>query len=146
MKKMTLIAFALTAITFLMSVPAMAQQKDKTRDDDDFSWNGWGDNPGVWSAYINNDKVHMQFGGHHWNSSGSFLLSELGTLPTGQAGTFTVKREAGTITFNGKFAEKEGHGTYVFVEDPAFKSYLEQEGFKEVSEELMIHLFFTNIN
>ena len=134
---MLFVAVSLTVSTLFMSPQAGAQYRDDMRDDI---------NPGVWSAYINNDRVRIEFGGLHWNSSASFQLSELGTLPTGTAGTVTVKRDAGTVTFNGTWSNGAGHGTYVFIEDPAFKSYLESEGFKVVSDELMIHLFFTNIN
>ena len=84
MKKMMLVAVSLTAITFLMSSPAGAQDHDDMNVDV---------NPGVWSGYIHNDMVHMQFGGVHWNSSANFQLSELGTLPTGTPGTFSVKRD-----------------------------------------------------
>jgi hypothetical protein len=135
MKKMMLVAVSLTAITLFTSLSAAAQ--DDMRDEM---------NPGVWSAYINKDRVHVQFGGIHWNSGANFELSEMGTLPTGTGGTFAVKRDPGTVTFNGSWSNGAGHGTYVFVANPEFKSYLESEGFRDVPDALMIHLFFTNIN
>lgn len=132
---MMLVAVCLTAITLFVSLIANAQ--------DDMNEEI---NPGVWSAYINKDRVHIQFGGIHWSSGANFDLSELGTLPTGTAGTVTVKRDPGTMTFTGNWSNGAGRGTYVFVADPAFKSYLESEGFREIPDALMIHLFFTNIN
>lgn len=104
------------------------------------------DNPGLWSAVIRSDHADIEFGGRHWNSSSTFPLSELGTLPTGKTGAFTVKRDAGTVTFNGAWEGNRGHGTYAFEKDPSFVSFLAQEGFSDVSEELMLHFFFTNIN
>ena len=133
---MMLVAVCWTAITLFMSLTAAAQD-DELREEI---------NPGVWSAYINKDRVHIQFGGIHWSSSANFDLSELGTLPTGTPGTSTVKRDAGTVTFTGSWSNGAGHGTYVFVSDPTFRAYLESEGFREVPDALMIHLFFTNIN
>lgn len=132
---MMLVAVSFTAITLFLSL-AVSAQEDMN---DEF-------NPGVWSAYINKDRAHIQFGGIHWSSSANFDVSELGTLPTGTAGTFAVKRDPGTVTFTGSWSNGAGHGTYVFVPDAAFKTYLEGEGFKEVPDALMIHLFFTNIN
>src|SRR6202012_3023517 len=79
-------------------------------------------------------------------SGSTFQLTELGTLPRGKEGAFTVTREPGTVTLNGIFNGTKGHGPYTFGENTAFRTYLQQEGFKDISEELMIHLFFTNIN
>jgi hypothetical protein len=143
MKRIFLTGIAMLALTTLLWSSAAAQD---TKADDE-SYNGdFPDNPGLWSALVIGDQVHIQFGGHHWSSGASFALSEVGALPTDKQGAFTVKRDAGTVTFNGAFDGKRGHGTYAFEEDPAFKSYLAQEGFTSISENLMIHLYFTNIN
>jgi hypothetical protein len=132
----------LALTTLLWSKVAAQDTKD-----DDYSMGGdFADNPGLWSALVIGDQVHIQFGGHHWSSGTSFALSEVGALPADKQGSFTVKRDAGTVTFNGGFEGKRGHGTYAFEEDPTFKSYLAQEGFSSISEALMIHLYFTNIN
>jgi hypothetical protein len=146
MKKIILSAFSLLTLVVCMGLSAHAQQKaGKWSDDDDWG-NDHDDNPGVWSAVIHEDKAYVRFGGMHWNSNSTFLLSELGTLPAGNSGTFVVKRDPGAVTFNGSFVDGRGHGTYLFVPDEGFKAYLTGEGFKELSEELMLHLFFTNIN
>ena len=146
MKKIILSAFSIVALTAIMYSSAQAQQKSsKSSDDDDMSWDSR-DNPGVWSAMIHEDRVYIQFGGLHWSSGSNFMVSELGALPTDKQGTFAVKREAGTVTFNGSFTNGRGHGTYLFEENASFKSFLAQEGFKDINEELMLHLFFTNIN
>jgi hypothetical protein len=134
------------ALTTLLWLGATAQEKTTRSNDDDESYNDFTDNPGLWSALVVGDQVHIQFGGRHWSSGASFSLSEVGPLPTDKQGSFTVKRDAGTVTFNGVFDGKRGHGTYAFEEDPTFKTFLTQEGFTTISEALMIHLYFTNIN
>ncbi|HEV3324170.1 MAG TPA: hypothetical protein VG052_01150 [Puia sp.] len=147
MKRILFFAILTIASTTLLWSTAGAQDKTHQSNDDDDSYFGdFSDNPGLWSAVVKDDKVHIQFGGHHWSSGASFALSELGPLPTDKQGSFTVKRDPGTVTFNGVFEGKRGHGTYAFEQDPAFRSFLAQEGFSTISEELMIHLYFTNIN
>lgn len=147
MKRIFLSALPMIALATMLWTTAGAQ--DKTRDpgeDDDWSMSNFADNPGLWSAVIHGDKVRIEFGGMHWSSTATFDLSELGTLPTGKPGAFTVRRDAGTVTFNGSFDGNRGHGTYAFEQDAGFRSYLAQEGFSDVSDNLMIHLYFTNIN
>jgi hypothetical protein len=147
MKRIFLLGLPMLVLTTMLWSGASAQDNKTKSDDDDQSWSSdFPDNPGLWSALIRDDKVYIQFGGRHWSSGATFNLSELGTLPTDKPGSFTVKRDAGAVTFNGTFDDKRGHGTYSFQEDPTFKSYLAQEGFTSISETLMIHLYFTNIN
>lgn len=146
MKKIMLAAFSLILLMVLTGQGTFAQQKATKWSDDDDWGNDHDDNPGVWSAVVHEDKAFIRFGGMHWNSSSTFLLSELGTLPGTTTGTFTVKRDPGTVTFNGSFQDGRGHGTYLYVPDAAFKTYLSNEGFKDLNEELLLHLFFTNIN
>ena len=144
--KRNLTFLSLMAIAILVGNSAIAQQ-NTTNSNDDGSFDGSSvDNPGVWSAVIYGEKTHIQFGGFHWNSGTTFMTSELGALPIDKPGTFTVKRDAGTVTFNGTFSNNRGHGTYAFTEDASFKSYLTQAGFHDITEELMLHLFFTDIN
>lgn len=147
MKRIILSGIAMLTLTTMLWSSVRAQDTKTRSNDDDESYNSdFPDNPGLWSALVREDMVYIQFGGHHWSSGATFPVAELGTLPTDKQGSFTVKRDAGTVTFNGIFDGKRGHGTYSFEEDPAFKSYLTQEGFSTISESLMIHLYFTNIN
>jgi hypothetical protein len=147
MKRIFLSGIAMLAMTTLLWSGAAAQDTKSHANDNDDSYDGdFPDNPGLWSALVVEDLVHIQFGGHHWSSGATFALSELGPLPTDKQGAITVKRDAGTVTFNGIFEGKRGHGTYSFEEDPTFKSYLANEGFSSITDNLMIHLYFTNIN
>jgi hypothetical protein len=145
--KRNLSFLCLMAIAILAGNCAIAQQNTSSSSNDDDSFNGnFVDNPGVWSAVIYGEKTHIQFGGFHWNSGTTFMTSELGPLPIDKPGTFTVKRDAGTVTFTGTFSNDRGHGTYSYTEDAPFKAYLTQAGFHDITEELMLHLFFTNID
>src|SRR5580704_6987857 len=133
MKRIFFFAFLTVAATTLLWTNAGAQDKTHQSNDDDDSWSGdFSDNPGLWSAIVRDDKVHIQFGGRHWSSGAIFNLSELGPLPTDKPGSFTVKRDPGTVTFNGVFEGRRGHGTYSYEQDPAFRSFLTQEGFSTI--------------
>ncbi|MDB5131094.1 MAG: hypothetical protein JWR02_843 [Mucilaginibacter sp.] len=108
--------------------------------------NGGNHVPGTWAAYIGDEKVHIQFTGEDWNTGRTFPLTELGVLPAGNEGTFSMTREAGTINFKGEFAGGKGHGFYTFAENASFKSYLQQKGYSNLDKELMLDIFFTDIN
>lgn len=105
---------------------------------------------GSWFATIKNDKVHIEFKNddddHNWTSSTSFLLSELSSpLPKGQKGEFSIKREAGTILFSGKFEDELGYGHYKFTPDKAYNDYIHQEGIDGVKEEDLFTFFMIDI-
>ncbi|MDP9048725.1 MAG: hypothetical protein M3N14_11350, partial [Bacteroidota bacterium] len=89
-------------------------------------------NEGSWFASIKGDKIRIEFKGddenHNWSSSSDFMLSEFPSLPRGQKGDFSLKREAGTMTFNGKFDDDLGYGHYKFVADKEFNDYIKSQG------------------
>ncbi len=81
---------------------------------------------GYWFAVIKNDKVNIRFSdekmdddndSHHSYSGNTFKLSDLGTLPKGTSGTFSITREAGKMDMTGKFEGNTGMGTYKFIAD-----------------------------
>jgi hypothetical protein len=129
-----------------VNVKVKVKTSNEGRDDD--GWTNFSGRhvPGTWIAYIENEKVYIQFTGEDWDTGRSFLLSELGTPPNGNEGTFKVTREAGTVTFKGIFAAGKGHGFYTFAENPTFKSYLEQKSYSGLNKQLMLDIFFTDIN
>src|SRR5665213_153298 len=131
-----------------LSLNAQTPVKVKVKVNEHFHSGSFGGNhvPGTWTAYIEDQKVYIQFTGEDWDSGRTFSLAELGTLPRANEGAFTVAREAGTITFKGEFAGGKGHGFYTFAENPSFKSYLEGKGFSGLDKELMLHIFLTDIN
>ncbi|MEO6981234.1 MAG: M56 family metallopeptidase, partial [Mucilaginibacter sp.] len=101
---------------------------------------------GVWFATIKSEKVNIEFKGddddHNWSNSSTFLLSELPALPRDQKGDFTLKREAGSVLFNGKFEGNEGYGHYKFTPDKTFDAYLKQAGITEADDDDDYFAFF----
>jgi hypothetical protein len=148
MKKRTSPAFTLVILLLLAATCAYAQTPAPAAktDDNDFYVRNFNGKPGEWAAIIRNDKIHIEFAGLHWNTGRQFLVSEFGNLPAGQPGSFRLQREAGTIVFEGVFNSSSGKGTYKFEENQAFKSFLANQGFSNISPELMLNIFFTNIN
>jgi uncharacterized protein YdgA (DUF945 family) len=125
---------------------AKAEKKEnKDKDDDDWNFNG-SQSPGTWDAVIKDDQVNIQFFGAHWSSGRNFPLSELGALPNGKIGEFSLNREAGKMALKGVFENQFGHGTYRFDENEQFKAYLAQRGYKNLDNQLMLDVFFTDIN
>ncbi|HEY8927975.1 MAG TPA: hypothetical protein VIM55_02200 [Mucilaginibacter sp.] len=135
---------------------AQSQQKQKekaatkavSKGSDDDDWQSFNSNrvPGTWDAAIKDEKVSIEFYGEHWSQGRNFPLPELGTLPTGNIGTFTVTREAGKMSFRGVFEGGFGHGSYTFQQNDQFKNYLQERGYKDLDQQMMMAVFFTNIN
>lgn len=112
---------------------------------------------GYWFAIIKGEKVTLKFSdekiesddpenksGHSF-SSGDFQLAELGTLPRGSSGTFNIKREAGTMQMTGKFDGNTGMGTYKFVADQAYVSYMNNELNEKLDDDDQMTFYFINI-
>ncbi|MBK8052702.1 MAG: peptidase M56, BlaR1 [Saprospiraceae bacterium] len=107
-------------------------------------------NTGYWFATIKNDQVNIQFKNDddedNNNSSGTtFLVSELGTLPMDKQGTFSVKREAGTMEFTGKFEGNKGMGNYKFVPNKGFVGDMQKEGIDLKEDTDLLVFFMINI-
>ncbi len=119
-----------------------------------FNENGYAFDPsGLWQGTIEGDEVCMVFNKKlakdnkrgDWSTNACFETKEFDALPKGQEADFHLKREAGQMTFTGKFDQNEGYGRFTFTADPGFKTYLEQKGLESPEDEAMIHLFFANI-
>jgi hypothetical protein len=111
---------------------------------------------GYWFAVIKGDKVHIRFSDEkldsendykskHSYSGEDFKLSELGTLPKGTSGTFSITREAGTMQMTGRFEDNTGMGTYKFVADKAYVVYMNKELKETLDEDDQLAFFFINI-
>ena len=151
MKKIFVTILSSMLVLSSCQMKAQTPVKVKVKEHVKTSGDGWANYggshvPGVWMAYIEDEKVHIEFTGEDWNTGRTFLLTELGTLPEGNEGQFKVTREAGTVTFKGIFAGGKGHGFYSFEEDPAFKAYLKDKGYSGPDKQLMLNIFFTDIN
>ena len=106
---------------------------------------------GEWEAAIKGDKVcltYLKKGRYYsmtWGDERCIDKSEFSNIPTGSESEFTLTRDAGTFTFNGKFEDGKGTGKYSFEADPAFESYLNNEGISSVSEESLFHACINNV-
>lgn len=105
---------------------------------------------GAWFATIKGEKVHIQFrrdddDDSHSSNTSTFLLSDLGTLPRDKAGDFKVTREAGTISFNGKFEGDQGMGTYKFAADQSYVDFMNKEGISNLDDNDKMAFFFVDI-
>lgn len=92
---------------------------------------------GTWFATIKGEKVRMEFRSdeddHNWSNNDNFLVSEFSSLPKDTKADFTVKRDAGTVLFNGKFDGDQGYGHYKFTADKSFDEYLRNEGIGDMN-------------
>lgn len=104
---------------------------------------------GSWFATIKDDKISFQFKNdddeHNSFNSSSFLLSEFSSLPRGTSGNFTLTREAGTMSFTGKFEGDQGMGHYQFTGDKQYGSFMNNEINEKLDERDLMVFFFVNI-
>lgn len=110
----------------------------------------WGDRTeGSWFAEIKGDKIRMEFRSdddeNNWSSSSDFMLSDFPNLPRGQKGEFSLKREAGTMVFNGKFDENMGYGHYKFTADKAFNDFVKSHGITGDEDRNSFAFFMVNL-
>ncbi|GAO41927.1 M56 family metallopeptidase [Flavihumibacter petaseus] len=104
---------------------------------------------GYWFATIKGDNVNIQFreeeDEHNSYNGSTFKLSELSTLPKGTTGTFTLKREAGTMEFTGKFEGNQGMGKYKFVADKSYGADMNKDLSETLSERDLMVFYFIDI-
>jgi BlaR1 peptidase M56 len=113
------------------------------------NWGSEDRTEGSWFATIKGEKVRIEFRNdeddHNWSNNDSFLLSEFSALPKNQKGEFTLKREAGTMLFSGKFDGNQGYGHYKFTADKEFRNYLSKEGISEIEDNDEFAFFSLNV-
>ena len=105
---------------------------------------------GSWTGELKNQEfcVRLQQSKNrykHWSMHRCFDASNFKGL-NANAENFQLKREAGTISFQGKLINGEGGGKFNFEPNAAFVTYLQQEGFRQIDDELMFFLCISNIN
>lgn len=108
---------------------------------------------GLWQAWQEGDQVCFNLTGsnknkerrNHWMQSECFKKSEIGNLPQNQEGTFQITREAGVLSFTGKFEGDEGYGRFDFQVNEAFQNFLNQSGFPDADEKTVFQLFLSNM-
>lgn len=108
------------------------------------------DTEGNWFATIKHDKLYIDFKNiddeHNWSNSSSFPISDFSTLPKEQKGDFTLTRDAGTITFNGKFDGDQGYGHYKFNGNHDYISYLKNAGVENTEDRDLLTFLVLNIS
>lgn len=108
--------------------------------EDDFS--------GTWEATLKSDEVCMKFirkrNGQKWSWMNHDCLPYRDFSPSNlrNATNFELRREAGTMVFEGEFNGDKGEGTFTFEESADYRRELSRKGVKEISTRLMFTLFF----
>lgn len=101
---------------------------------------------GNWLATIKGNEVYLQLKSDEKdNSSSTFQLSEFKDLQRDKQGTFTLTREAGTMTFTGKFEGDNGAGTYKFTADKNYQAAMLKEGIKVTEDDDLMVFFMVNV-
>lgn len=101
---------------------------------------------GNWFAVIKGNSVEITFkSGEKDNSSTTFQLSELSSVPRDKQGDFTLTREAGTMHFTGKFEGDRGMGTYKFTADKGYITAMSKEGLEITKDNDFLVFYMINI-
>lgn len=104
---------------------------------------------GSWFATLKGDKIDIEFrsgdDNNNWSNSSDFMLSEFPSLPKNDKGEFSLKRDAGTIAFIGKFDDSVGFGHYKFTPDQGFSNYIKSTGVTDVNEHSAMSFFMVNL-
>lgn len=113
------------------------------------NWGSEDRTQGSWFATIKGEKVRMEFRNegdeHNWSNSDDFKVSDFSAFPKDTKGDFTLKRDAGTILFNGKFDGDEGYGHYKFSADESFTEYLKGQGITTIDNNDRFTFFIVNL-
>jgi len=107
---------------------------------------------GLWFAIIKEDKVQIEFKSdddidrnYRWSNSTVFNLNEFSSIPKDNKADFTVKREAGTVTFTGKFDDDQGFGRFKFTPNKEYISFLAFKGIENMKDEEYVSFFMTDV-
>ena len=145
----------LAFLACLLNEPVLnAQKNDSTVKE---KKTGGMETEGYWFAVIKDDRVNIRFSedkledidddfssGRSFNSN-TFRLSDLGNIPRGTSGSFSISREAGKMEMTGKFDGNTGMGTYKFVADKAYVDYMNTELKEKLDDNDQMAFFFINI-
>jgi beta-lactamase regulating signal transducer with metallopeptidase domain len=101
---------------------------------------------GNWFATIKGTAVNIQFkSDENSTSSNTFQLSEFSSLPREKQGEFTATREAGTMSFTGKFEGDKGMGTYKFIANKEYSEAMQKEGIVLSEKSDLVVFYMINI-
>lgn len=82
----------------------------------------------------------------YWTNNRCMSRSEFPTIPEGNNITFSLKREAGTITFSGDMNNGKGEGDFEFAPNESFRSYLNDQGFSRIKDANMFQFVLVDMN
>ena len=146
----------LALLACLLNEPMANSQTTNTKNEKQIRNHGM-ETEGYWFAVIKNDKVNIRFSdekmdddnfdlssGRSFNAT-TFKLSDLGNIPKGTSGSFTISREAGKMEMTGKFEGNTGMGSYKFVADKAYVDYMNAELKEKLGDDEQMAFFFINI-
>ncbi|MFH6990928.1 M56 family metallopeptidase [Flavobacterium sp. FlaQc-48] len=101
---------------------------------------------GNWFATIKGNTITIEFKSDKNDiSSSTFELSEFSDLPRDKQGVFTLVREAGTMSFTGKFEGDKGMGTFKFTANKSYSTAMAQEGIEVRKDDDLMVFFMVNI-
>lgn len=143
------LALALNQTVAFSQTTAKAKTKNTQNHTHISGHDGYTSNEGSWFATIKGEKMRMEFrsddDNNSWSSNDNYLVSEFSALPKDQKGEFTLKREAGTMLFTGKFDGNEGYGHYKFTADKEFNAFLNNNGINDIEDNDQFAFFALNI-
>ena len=90
--------------------------------------------------------------GHDWNSSFPVLLADLKGLTADQTRgprtdvRFDMARDAGTITFEGRFDAGDGAGHFTFAANPDYVQDMKRQGYDGLDEEKVFSLAIHDVS
>lgn len=117
-------------------IPAMAMSQSK----------------GLWFATVKEKHVQVEFKSddyidrnYRWTNSATFGVNEFSSLPQNNKDDFKVVREAGIITFNGKFDGDQGFGRFKFTPNKEYKAFLAFKGIDHLKDEEYVSFFIMDV-
>ena len=103
---------------------------------------------GSWVGRVTDDKIRMRLtvfeddeSWGEWNTTVYFDRYEFTGLEFDRDNTFELKREAGTVSFSGKFSGSRGYGDFTFISDVEFREFLAQKEFRKLTDRKLLLLW-----
>nr|NIM90129.1 hypothetical protein [Candidatus Aminicenantes bacterium] len=95
---------------------------------------------GKWKAKVKKDRIRLQMAipdeedfFNEWNYCAYYKKNDFTGLEWEKEHTFKLIREAGTVSFQGKFSGNTGSGDLVFQPEKKFENFLSSKGFEGIS-------------
>jgi len=129
---------------------------DESKDSDKFHEGKWHSNeddifqriqPGYWEAIIGNDEVCFHINNSDlserwvWTMHECFPINEIRGFNVNSEVELNITRDPGTLNMLGEFSKHRGAGTFQFIPDQSFKTYLNSKGIAEVSDRNLLQMF-----